>query len=152
MIFGSVGLATPSRFEELHDYYESSSTGGGSASWLRPNVEQMWKKDAVQARQARKGLLLGVLALSALDVALDSFLLADDLHSPTGNVPLDIIGIGIGVGVGVWGVVASQTESSTEQRLRLYERAVGRPIELTDVGLRLAPTPGGLTVGLGGRF
>jgi hypothetical protein len=24
-------------------------------------------------------------------------------------------------------------------------------IELTDVGLRLAPTPGGMTVGLGGR-
>jgi hypothetical protein len=152
MIFGSVGLATPSRFEELRDYYESTRSGGGSPSWLRPTVEEMWKRDAVKAQKARAGLLVAVLSLSAFPIVIGSINLANDLHTSTAQSALDVATIGAGVGAAIWGVVVTRSESTTEQRLRLYERTVGHPIELTDVGLRLAPVPGGATLGLGGRF
>jgi hypothetical protein len=145
----NVGLTRRSRLERLSAYYPPDSETG--RPWARSQVEQMWKKEAIDARREREGTLLPLVGFGLMEAGLGAFFLAEgDVHD-TVRASIDIAALSLGVGVSVWGIWESQGETPTESRLRDYEHSVGRPI-VQDVGLGVAPAPSGATVNLTGRF
>lgn len=155
VLFGALDLASPTRLEGLAEYHAHNSADG-PPSWLGPTTEQMWKSEATKARQWRAKLLVGMLGMTAVGAATVALVgvtapSAFTVHS-SADVAGDILGISAVAGLYTWGFVTALSESSTEAGLREYEHAVGRPIQVTDVGLRLAPTQGGFTIGVGGKF
>ncbi len=144
-----IGLTRTSWFEQLSAYYPSDGEGG--RPWARAKVEQMWKKEALHARQRTRALPVLALGLGVVEAGLGTlFLVNGGLHDPL-YASMDVTLVALGVGLATWAAVASSGESRTETRLREYERAVGRPVVL-DVGLGIAPAPSGAAMSVSGRF
>jgi hypothetical protein len=144
-----LGLTRHSRLERLSAYYPPDSETG--RPWARSQVEQMWKKTAIDARRERSGIVLPLVAIGTLGAGLGAFLLvAVDRHD-TLEASIDISSIVLGAGVVVWALATTPGETDTEFRLHEYERAVGRPI-VQNVELGLAPVRTGAAVNVTGRF
>ena len=148
---GVLWLVNPSPFERMSTYYEANVSDAGPRQGLREEMEQRWRKEADNAGFAR--LVLGIVWVSvgAAGVALDSYQLASESPTTVTTVT-NVTGLVMGATFLGAGIVTLATEPDVEARLHEYERATGHPIELTDVGLRLTPTQGGVVAGLGGRF
>jgi hypothetical protein len=144
-----VGLTRQSRLERLSEYYPPDSETG--RPWARSQVEQMWKRDAIEAHRRREGIVAPLVGFGILEVGLGALFLAEGDRHNTVEASIDISAIVLGAGVTVWGLVAAQSETDTESRLHEYERAVGRPI-VEDVGVAIAPVTNGATANLTGRF
>jgi hypothetical protein len=144
-----VGLTRHSRLERLSEYYPPDSDTG--RPWARSQVEQMWKRDAMEAHRQREGIVAPLVGFGFIEMGLGALFLAEGDRHNTVQASIDISAIVLGAGVMVWGLLAAQSETNTESRLHEYERAVGRPI-VEDVGVAIAPAPNGATANLTGRF
>jgi hypothetical protein len=144
-----LGLTRRSRLERLSAYYPLDSETG--RPWARSQVEQMWKKAAIDARRERSRIVPPLVAIGTMEAGLGAFLLvAVDRHD-TLEAAIDISSIVLGAGVVVWALATTPGETDTEFRLHEYERAVGRPI-VQDVEVGLAPVPTGAAASVTGRF
>jgi hypothetical protein len=148
----TVGLTRQTTLERLSAYYPPGSEPG--RPWARAKVEAMWKDEAAnQHRELHVGTLavIGGLALAQVGLAGALYLAERDAHRP-GADAVDLTALGLGT-IGVAACVAGMlSETSTESRLRDYERAVGRTLpEPTSFGV--APVRGsGAALTFTGRF
>ena len=140
----------PSPFEEMSAHYQARLAAGQPMPWLRDEVEQAWRRRADGEHRARLGAAAACVGLGLAWGAINAFVYPTFPNSDK----TELVAVGIGVaslGI-VAGVVLLTTEGSIESRLHRYERGLGHPVELTDVGLRLLPVRGGLAAGVGARF
>lgn len=143
-------LLRPSEFERMSSDYASKLSDRDPRPWVREELEQRWKRSADNEHNRRLGGVGALIGLGLADGAICAFV----LPRLGGEDRTHALGVGIAVAAvgGGLGVVVLTTETPVEARLHAYERALGHPIEPAEIGLRLAPVPGGLMAGLGGRF
>jgi hypothetical protein len=149
-LYGGLYVAIPSAFEKMSEEYDFPAVDARSTG-LREQLENRWKLEAGKAHSRRVGLGLAALILGAAAGALDVWLFSQEPRS-TATTISGVADAAATAGVIGAGVVLLTTESHVESRLHQYERGLDHPIELSDVGLRLAPAPGGVEAAISGRF